>query len=415
VRDSDPARDGRLARYAPVPLGVLLGGALLAPALRAAVAFPTHTDQDGYLQAGHDFVAGFHMLERAPLYSIWMGLFHLIGGGDPTRVLFLEKLASTLLLGALTGWAAALLFGGLTGGVLAFWAIDAKYLFLEPNGSHVLAAALLMLGVAALLARGPSRWPLALLAIFFAAQVRSEMSVVLLLFVGISLWRAGVRRELRRDGAVRVWVGCIILAGLFLGLSHSRASGREPERYAVAFGQNFAVNYLEIHSAMELYPTPWSSYREVWSRFLPRASDSIGSTTLGNTLRHYPEDVLRHFAHNARLAVRALPAMIVPSHPLRLLLIVVLACAVRFSWIRRSGPRISDWRRLPETRRQEIETLFICSLALVPLSLVFRVAARYYLPLLPMELLAIPLAIQRLAPRLRVSAADRFRSIARKG
>ena len=108
----------------------------------------------------------------------------LANGRDLRRTFFVEKYTSVALLSVATGLLAWRLFGFPAGVLLGCWVANCRYLLLETNGSHALAASLYVLAALCLVMPWKSvRLPMALLLTYFSAQARSEMWVPLMLIL----------------------------------------------------------------------------------------------------------------------------------------------------------------------------------------------------------------------------------------
>jgi len=332
-------------------------------------------DQDGYLAAGRDFADGLVFMERAPAYGAWVGGFYLANGRDLGRTFFAEKYASVALLSAATGLLAWRLYGFPAGVLLGCWIANCRYLLLETNGSHALAASLYVSAALCLvMPRNSIRLPAALLLTYFSAQARSEMWIPLILILAALALRA-VRHGIPRLDP-RPWAVCLAICAMFGAAAALRAGSPEPERLTIAFRQNFAVGYVERHPLLR-YPTPWESFDAIWSEVLP------GAMTPLDAVRRYPGELARHFLHNLRIIPRAILSLFLRLDSWLALLIALPSWGLLAGVVRGNG--LSD---IPSAARRNLILWCGAIGMIVPISIVLRVAARYYIQLAPFTLVA---------------------------
>jgi hypothetical protein len=366
-------------------------GVILHSNLDERLRFPTNTDQDIYLAAGENFAKRFIFLWRAPLYSAWLGMFYFLSGGDLQRCFFFEKLLSILLLSGLVACLAYRLFDIRTSMLLGVWVLNCKYFILEANNSHTLATSLFIVSLLCLLLSNQAlRLPTALLALFLSTQVRSEMWII---FLAVILYLVG--RSIKRWITMRKHVGQFSIAGQFHWLSclaigaflsvlfFLRLGPAEPSRLDVALTQNFAANYVERNHLSERYPDPWRSYLAIWSEALPEAPNPAAA------LRHYPDEVLGHVLYNMKLSLKALPANVLSfDHPLIMLIIFTVYLGLIILGIPASDHSVK-WKSIPEETKRLVTLWLTATCLLIFLTFIFRAAVRYYIPLIPVQLMFI--------------------------
>lgn len=376
----------------------VLAGAMIALASLASyrlfqsIPYPPGPDQEEYLAAGRSFAEHFVFFWKAPLYSAWLGIFHLLSGGNQQVCFFIEKAVSVLLLALLVAYLGRRLFDTRTGLLLGVWVVNCKYLIWEVNNSHTLTACLLVAGALCLfLPNQRARVPLALLAVFLSAQVRAEMMLPLAALIGYVLWSLGKRLIKRADAAsifdvhaLRWWVGCGALALALLLLFASRQGGEAKYELAnEAFAQNFAANYVDRFGLHERYPHPWGAAHEIMGNVMP------GAQSLTEAVIHHPREVVAHVLFNVKISLRALPANVLGFTQRWLMAaIFVFYLASFWLWPQRDSYR-ARWAALPEETKRMLVVWALGSSLLVLNTYVFRVAARYYIQLIPVQTILI--------------------------
>jgi hypothetical protein len=362
-------------RAALFGLSILIAVSWSCLGLSRRLPYPTRTDQDSYLLAGMEFLEHFTLMQRAPVYSAWVGVCYAVSDHDLHRTLLVEKIASVALLAALTGLLAWRLFGLSAGILLGCWTANCRYLLLETNGSHTLAASLYLAAMLCLSMPWRSAClPSALLLTYLSTQARSEMWVPLLAITAALIIRF-VKEGLCRIDACS-WVTCSVVWFTLASLFAVRSSWPEPNRLASAFVQNYAVGYVERHNLFDRFPDPWSSSAAIWSEALP------GASSPGTAALRYPQEVGRHLLHNLRIIPRSLLALTfrIDRTPVLIAGLVAWVLLALRSRDRRPG-------NLPANARRDLLLWGAAVWLLVPISLIFRVAARYYIQLLPSTLL----------------------------
>lgn len=374
--------------------------ALLSGSYRClSLAYPPRTDQQSYLEAGVSAAHGL-LPDRGPLYSVWMATLFELAGPDLHRTFQVEKLVTTLALALTTGLVAGRLFGGATGILAGAWVMNCKYLLHESNGSHTFAAVVWMTGLLVLLSSLGPRRPLTLIVLFLATQVRTELWVPFLLAAAAVIAREWnvTRRKVESRPLALSWAAALLISVAAWTVLHANTY-RAPMQVGVrlAFQQGFAVTYVDRHDLRGRFPDPWRNWQPVWAEALP------GATDLASALRLHPRAVLGHVAYQAGLTLRALPALVL-AFELPWLMLVLVPCYL-------GGPASRDLvpRPFPPQPDDVRDAAFALAalLVLVPISCVLRVAARNYVPLLPLELLALVVLVRaglRVVQRRRAAA-----------
>jgi hypothetical protein len=369
-----------------------------------SLAYPPGTDQQSYLEAGISATHGL-LPDRGPLYSVWMAALFELAGPDLHRTFQVEKLVTTLALALTAGLVAGRIFGGATGLLVGAWVMNCKYLLHESNGSHTFAAVVWMTGLLVLLSSLGPRRPLALIVLFLATQVRTELWVPFLLAAAAVIAREWnvTRRKVGGRPLALSWAAALLIGVAAWTALHANTY-RAPMQVGVrlAFQQGFAVTYVDRHDLRGRFPAPWRDWQAVWAEALP------GATDLASALREHPRAVLGHVAYQAGLSLRALPALVL-AFELPWLMLVLVPCylggpATRDLALRPSSPKPDDVR--------DAAVALAGLLVVVPISCVLRVAARNYVPLIPLELLALVVlmraglrAVQRRAAARRAASA----------
>ena len=334
-------------------------------------AFPLLTDEAGYLADACNLVS-FASLAWGPFYAaLYCALRHV--SDDPFGVFWAKQAAVPLAAGALfdrLGLAYGL--GPLLSPLAALWCVLA---LLVVNGTNEFA---ILLGLTACLwaASGGRRGWMGFGVLMGAASlVRPEYLVGLGAAAMLPLGRRCGRRCVAAVAAV------LTLAAV---LAVARKSGGEARSW-FAFGQQFAVNYVEARGAG---PDPNVEWRSVVAQSFP------SSASISEAVRENPRMVAWHLRYNlSRRLPRALANLLVPvpsfvlwPFPLRealattvLVLVLVAAAAGARKPARVRGPSLTP----------------LLALATLPsVSLLFRPAARHLEPLLPLVVVLVGTALK---------------------
>jgi hypothetical protein len=223
-----------------------------------SLAYPPGTDQQSYLEAGISATHGL-LPDRGPLYSVWMAALFELAGPDLHRTFQVEKLVTTLALALTAGLVAGRIFGGATGLLVGAWVMNCKYLLHESNGSHTFAAVVWMTGLLVLLSSLGPRRPLALIVLFLATQVRTELWVPFLLAAAGVIAREWnvTRRKVGGRPLALSWAAALLIGVAAWAALHANTY-RAPMQVGVrlAFQQGFAVTYVDRHDLRGRFPRP---------------------------------------------------------------------------------------------------------------------------------------------------------------
>lgn len=353
------------------------------------LSFPPGWDQDLYLQSGKIFYENFTLLERAPLYSVWMGLMYVLSGKNIETLFWAEKIVSVLLLSSVLGVLFWRLFNKFVGIIVSTWCLNLKYLLLESNGSHTFSAIFLVIALIFLKIM-PDRWklPSSILALFLSAQCRSEMYIplfLILLYVAGNLLLKSFRRHqsqsyiFRYSSKLSITICVICIIG-FYSLAKVSPYRIENNRFTNAIKGNFAINYVERKGLQSTYPNAWDNYPRIWNDVFPDDESPL------TAMQKYPTEFTGHFIYNVKLFFRTILANVAAfSFPLWGFFIVL-------SYILLFFVQRKEFLNTKTSDRQIIQLIMIFSaatLVLIPISLVLLVAARYYIQLIPIQMLGI--------------------------
>jgi hypothetical protein len=293
-----------------------------------------------------------------------------------SRTQQVERTATLLLLAAVTGWVASHVVGAYGGYLAAAWVLCSRYLVGEPNGSHTAAAVLWMAGVGVLTLSGGRLRPAAAFLLGMSTQIRSDMWFPTLVAIPLLVRRDW--QEFRFGGAKRWLCGVstlVVCIGVLAALSHDL----ERTRISVLFRQSLAMTHLERTEGVPADKLPWYEYETVWARLFPDTPDGW------SLVRKRPEIVVQHVAYQARLSIRTLAADV-----LRL----------EYPWAFGSGAvlwlllQLGAGAHPPSRVGYDVIVAMLALVVLVPVSCLFRVAARNYLQLVPAAIIMIMVAAQ---------------------
>jgi hypothetical protein len=355
--------------------------------LSRRLPYPPGMDQDWYLETGQSFAEHFVFMWRTPIYSAWMGTIYLLSGESVKTTFFAEKIAAVALLSLLVCWLGWQIFDKWTGLLMAVWVWNCKYLLLETNGSHTLASSLFVLSLLCLyLPADFARTPLAVLLLFLSGMCRLEMRVVAALVVGHLLvryfvaWRCDDRaKKVMAHKELLAWAVVVFIAAGLYALFMIRVSTLEPSIPGHAFRQNFAANYVERKGVSDKYPDAWRQNPVIWNEVLP------GATTPIDALIKYPGEVIGHFYWNLKLLIRALPANVLALYqPLLMLLLFGL-----WAWAYWVAGESGSGSVFKLDAQKLLPAWLAAILVLIPITIVLRVAARYYQQLIVVEMIVL--------------------------
>lgn len=407
-------------------------------------------DQDVYLNTAAEFPTDFTVSQKSPLYTMWLGTFYYLCGGDKQTTFWVERYASLIILSAVVGYLGLLLFDARTAMFLAFWVADCKYVEVDSNGSNPLAASLFVGSLICLVAvKGKARLPLSVSLMFLASLARPEMRLplfVVLLFLTARAALVYARRRARdtrpAHAAVRGRSGKSFASRALdllapIDMSHARDSGdssfdlnsralyhwlvvivvavslsvfihrnarNDSWSVGYAYFMAFGVNYAARTHTSHLYPHGWPPMDPTIQRVLPRVptpiNTEVGLGEIIRTARIYPREVFANFLHNVKTAGYVLPAVIVGLHSRSLwALAFLLYVGSYYKW---RGVFRDKMSGLPRRVIQELLVWGASAFAVIPATLLIFVEARYYFPLMPVMMCSflalVQLFITRAAP-----------------
>jgi hypothetical protein len=396
-------------------------------------------DEDVYLNTAAEFPTNFTVSQKSPLYTMWLGAFYYVCGGDKQSTFWAERYASLIILSAAVGYLGLLLFDARTAAFLAFWVADCKYVEVDSNGSNPLAASLFVMSLICLVAvKGKARLPLAVLLLFLASLARPEMRLPLfavLLFLTARAVIVYVRRRAtsrasdkrpphatRANGKDRFykpfvsralnliapadvghprgvgggsssdlnsralyhWIVVVVIAASLSVFIHRNARN-DSWSVGYAYFMAFAVNHAARTHTSHLYPHGWPPMDETIRRVLPQVPTPINTEMgLGEIIRAasiYPHEVIANFLYNVKSFGHVLPALMLGLHGRALWVLAFLLYAG--SYYKRRGFLYAKLRRLPRQVIQELLFWGASAFMVIPATLLIFVEARYYFPLIP--------------------------------
>jgi hypothetical protein len=366
--------------------------------------FPSGSDQDSYLLAGKEFIEHALFQWRAPFYSVWIGLFYLLSGKVLQSCFYLEKYFSVFLLSLLVACLGRKLFDTRTGLLMGIWVLNCKYFIIEANGTHTMVASLYTLSILCLLIQNQyARLPFALFILFLATQVRVDMWAPLIIIVAAiilvqfrwQLWGHAIKQAFAKP-SIPYWISCLVLGVMISAVFAIRPGSIEPSIPDQAFVSNFAVNYVERKNLGDRYPQPWFAVDQILKEAIPGASDSWSA------IRMYPLEIRAHVTYNLKLILRAFVANVLALDNPLLMLAAALIYFGSYIIRRRETDYLKKWR----SACQSLGPLFVGWLLalswIIPMTIIFRAAARYYIPLIPLQICIILYMTRALMNRLPV-------------
>lgn len=384
-------------------------GVTLYQRLKGRLEYPPGTDQEEYLAAGAGFVERFAFFWKSPVYSVWLGFFYVLSGKNLGTTFYLEKTVSVLLLSGLVGYLGYRLFDLRTGALLGIWILNCKYLLAEYNNSHTLTACLFVASaLCLLLPNRNARIPASLLLLLLSVKVRSEMWLPMfgiLAYLAITYLKPQVVQSLfkRPDGArvMKHWVGygavAVVLMALF---SLRQGSEYKYDLINEAFAQNYGANYVDRYNLSNQYPNPWGAGHEIMAKTMPGANTLIGAIT------QYPSVIMEHVLYNVRVSIRAIPAASLGIDQPALMVIALALYIASFAFWKRPASYLQRWEAWPEETRRLLAVWALASLLLILNTYVFRVAARYYIQLVPAQLMVIAFVFRAAMNKMRRGAQN---------
>jgi hypothetical protein len=353
--------------------------------------------------AGKEFIEEALFQWRAPFYSVWIGLFYLLSGKVLQSCFFLEKHFSVFLLSLLVACLGRKLFDTRTGLLMGIWVLSCKYFIIEANGTHAMVASLYVISMLSLSIRNQyARLPIALFPVFLATQVRVDMWVPLITIVVtiiLVLFRRLSSQSIKQAFAkpsIPYWTGCLVLCVVISVLFASRPGSIEPPIAGQAFVSNFAVNYVERMNLGDRYPQPWYAVDQILKEAVPGASDTW------TTIKMYPFEVKAHVKYNLKLILRALGANVLALDNPLWLLAAALMYFGSYTIGQKPGDYLEKWKAECRNSGPLIVIWFSALCWIIPMTMIFRAAARYYIPLIPLQICIFLFVTRALMNRLPV-------------
>jgi len=174
---------------------------------------------------------------------------------------------------------------------------------------------------------------------------------------------------------------------------------------------NFAMNYVDRHhlSAELLGNDGW---KRVWADALPgvaKAGDAVeidaSEIQLFAAVRRYPREMINHVGYNIRLAVLALPAVFLAFDRQGMMIFIFVGYLCLLAFLKDEDVRADRWNFLPQESRHLVIIWSLAICLLVPISLVLRVVARYYIQLIPIQIIAAVFLLRAACRKVRVIAS----------
>ncbi len=328
------------------------------------------------------------------------------------RTFFLEKTASVLLfcfLLAVLGWK---LFDARTALLIFVWVLNCKYFVAEPNGSHALAASMLVVSVLCFYLpwRGAAL-AASVFVLLLSLKIREEMIVPVLFVIGFLIartfyrWRRGRWKGFDRPAAKYYWIAAAILFALMIGIFNLRPNNTISPYYSMVMRTEFAGTYVNRTGLRSELPGKESWTIEAWD--ITYKQKLPGIKTDLDVIRLYPREELANIIYNVKITPKVASAMFLAFDRTWLMAVAFLLYLISFViW---PGPNGNFQRWRPMTR--EFLTLLIVwgigVCLIVALICLLYISARHYVQLIPVEIIAttfmIRFAIGKLLPLIRPS------------
>ena len=328
-----------------------------------------------------------------PLYSTWLATIYLLNGKDLRRCFYVEKTVSVLLLSLLVAFLGLKLFGPRSAFLLFIWVLNCKYLITEPNGSHTMAAAMLVASVLCFhLPIRAATLPASLLILFLSTKVREEMIIPVAFVAGFLVirmlyrWKRDRKRRVTTDAFAKYyWIGAGLVFGGMLLIFAVRPIDPKSAYFSVLFRGEFAGTYVNRTGLREQLPGEKSWVEEAWD--LTYNEKLPGIKTDFDVIRLYPREELANIVYNIKLTPGVARAMFLAfDHPLLMLAALLLYVFSVVIWPGADG-RFHRWRI-----SNEIATLLVVwaigTCLIVGLIIPLYVSARHYVQLIPVEIIA---------------------------
>ena len=361
--------------------------------LSSRLPFPSDSDQDEYLQDAQMIANQFGFPKARQVYCSWLAMIYVLSGKDLRRSMYIEKTVSVLLLSVIIGFLALMLFDVRTALLLFLWVLNCKYMLLEPNDSHALAASMIVASVLCFfLPNRALRLPASLFILLLSIKVREEMIVPLVVISACLIIRAAYRwkrkdkpRAVADPRAKYYWIGAAIIWISLVALFAVRPNNSTSPYFSVLFRGEFAGTYVNRTGLREQLPgkQPW--VKEAWD--LTYGEKLPGIKTDFDVIRLYPREELANIIYNVKITPRVAGSMFLAfDHPLLMLAALLLYVFSFVIWPGLKG-RFHRWRL-----SKEIATFLVVwaigTCSIVGLIVLLYISARHYVQLIPVEIIA---------------------------
>ncbi len=381
--------------------------------LEQRIPFPTDSDQDEYLSESRVIAEQFRFPLARQLYMTWLAAFEKVTG-DLRETFFLEKTVSTLLLAfllAVLGWK---LFDARTGFLILIWVLNCKYLLIEPNGSHTLAAAMTVASVLCFyLPWRTAALPASLFILLLSIKVREEMIVPVAFVTGFLVVRALYRWWLGRAASINrmplnyyyLGAAVVLFAGMIVLFSARPNSSTSPY-YSTIMRAEFAGTYVNRTGLRSQLPGkgPWVS--EAWN--LTYNEKLPGVKTDFDVIRLYPREELANIVYNLKITPRVASAMFLGfDHPLLMMAAFLLYLVSFVVWPGANGV-FQRWQPIPTETLTLMVVWALGTCLIAGLICLLYISARHYVQLIPVEIIAMLFLVRffmsKLLPIIRPSS-----------
>lgn len=394
----------------------MLIAAVLAPFLyrnlTERLPFPSITDQDEYLREAQLIAHDFTFPETRQLYSSWLAIIYILSGNDPQRCFYIEKTISVLLFCLLMAFLAFILFDVRTALLAFVWVLNCKYMVLEPNGSHALAASMVVGSALCFFLpnralRAPASWFILLLSI----KVRDEM-IVPLAIVSICLvirfvwrWKRG-GRPTTDPRAKYYWIGAAVIWIMLVGLFAARHDPKAKPYLSIVLRSEFSGTYVNRTGLSKQLPGKRGFQLEAWDLTFERLPDV---NTDMDVIRLYPREELANILYNLKITPRVAAAMFLAfDHPLIMAATFLMFLLSFIVWRDKRG--FQPWRPMTDDLHQRLIIWATGTISIVGLIVCLYISARHYVQLIPVEIIATLFLIRFTMGKLLPSTA-RSRSV----
>jgi hypothetical protein len=403
-------------------VSLLLAAVLLSPFLYRSFTqrfpFPSDSDQDQYLTEAQITAEQFVFAKVRPLYLSWLAGFYLIGGKDLRRALYLEKTVSVLLLSLLIAFLGLMLFDARTALLLFIWVLNCKYMITEPNGSHALAASMLVASVLCFyLPNRALRLPASLFMLLLSIEVREEMIVPVVVISGYLVVRAVYRwkkdarlRQPVQATAKYYWIGAAIVLAAMFALYAARPNNSTSPYISILIRTEFAGTYVRRTGLIDQLPGKKAWVQEAWDVTYNEKLPGVKNDW--DLIRLYPREELANIIYNIKITPRVAGAMFLSfDRPKVMLTAFVLYFLSFIIWPGRDG-RFHRWRPIPKEIGSLLVVWAIGTFSIVALVVPLYISSRHYVQLIPAEIIVsmfiVRLAMSKLLPLIRPSSSRTY-------